>query len=403
MEKSISRFTKIGCAAVVGMVFSHCQLGRAGWSVNVSATTGQGTVTVKITSATGVTNIVKTPFMTNPSAAINKKTNTTFAAEGLLPAGGNTNTYVQVQAFASFRTSIQATNVAGDIGDSDDLVQFVIPRSACASAAVEIQPIQTNANSITFQYRAKLSDEGSAVLLSVTNTVTGQQKYVVLLVGPYDNTDTNSCEGTITVTGNLTNLNLVLDGHTSTLPFYVTCPPDDIVLGCGSALPTNYPPAAVTSSLPYTLTYDPLPNQLVFGVTNIVTVTARDINGCAVNCQFKVYRQAINFDGFDSPISGADASGGRCDTPLRTFRLGNVVPVKFAMSCNGVPITSGVSPRIKIQNCNGSDPTWGLFEIFNNEWHSNIDSTIIGTAGTYIITAVLPDASEHSVVVKYKR
>ena len=73
------------------------------------------------------------------------------------------------------------------------------------------------------------------------------------------------------------------------------------------------------------------------------------------------------------------------------------------MSCNGVPITSGVPPRIKIQNCNGSDPTWGLFEIFNNEWHFNIDSTIIGTAGTYIITAVLPDASEHSVVVKYKR
>ena len=407
MEKSIRRFTRIGCAVVLGMVFCHYQLARAGWSVSVGAIDGKGTVTVKVTSHTGPTNKITTPYLANPSAAINQQSNNiVFSTRGALPSGADPRTYVQVQAFASFRTSIQSTNFASDIGDSEntDLLQYIIPRSACAGSDVEIVPINVGPNSITFQYKAKLSDEGSAVLLRVVDTVTGQQKYVALLVGPYDNTvPSNNCEGTITVNGNVNQLNMLLDGTTSTLPFSITCPPDDIVLGCGSALPTNYAPAAVTSSLPYTLTYDPLPNQLVFGVTNIVTVTARDINGCTVDCQFKVYRQAINFDGFDSPISGADATGGSCGAPLRTFRLGNVVPVKFAMSCNGVPITSGVPPRIRIQNCNGSSPYLGLFEVFNSEWHFNIDSTVIGTAGKYTITAILPDASEHSVVLQYKR
>ena len=114
MEKSIRRFTKLGCAVIVGLVISYCQLARGGWSVNVNATTGQGTVTVKVTSVTGVVTNKTTPFMLNPSAAINKKTNILFAAEAPLPAGGNPGTYVQVQAFALYKTSIQATNVAGD-------------------------------------------------------------------------------------------------------------------------------------------------------------------------------------------------------------------------------------------------------------------------------------------------
>jgi hypothetical protein len=407
MDRSIRKFTGIGCAIVVGLLISHHQLARAGWSVNVGFTTGQGTVTVKITSATGVVSSKTTPFMLNPSAAINQKSNFLFAVTNSLPAGANPGTYVQVRGAAFGKTSIQSTNVAGDIGDSDELLPFIIPTSACASAAVEIETIKTNANSVTFQYRAKLSDEGSAMLLRVVETNSLQQiqqKYLVLLVGPYDNTDPNSCEGTITVTGNLENMGFLLDGHTSTLPFSIKCP-DDMVLGCDAGALTTYaPPAEVTSSLPYTLTYDPPPNMLLFGVTNIVTASATDINGCTVSCQFKVYRQPIDFDGFDSPIGGADATGGSCASPLRTFRLGNVVPVKFAMSCNGVLITGGVPPTIEIQGCAGnSTPYVGLFEIFNNAWHFNIDSTIIGAPGKYIVTAVLPDGSRHSVVFQYKR
>src|SRR6266496_1730956 len=353
MEKSIGRFTRIAYAVVVGMVISHCQMARAGWTVtNMNWSRGTGTVIVKVTSASGdVTNVTTGPLVIlNPSATINKQSNFVFAATGSLPLHADARTYVQVRASANYQTSIQSTNLAGDIGDSDDLVQFVTPSSACAGSNVEIIPIQTTANSITFQYKAKLSDAGSAVLLRVIDIVTGKQKYMILLVGPYDNT-ASDCEGTITVTGDPDNLNMLLDGHTSTLPFNITCPPD-MVLGC-SAPSTYDPPAVATGDTgPFTITYDKLPSQLVLGA-NVVTATATDINGCTVSCQFNVFRQSlINFDGFFSPIDGPSTSGDPlpCGTPLRTFKLGNVVPVKFKMTCDGQDVTSGI-PSITIQNC----------------------------------------------------
>ena len=414
MEKSISRFTRIGCAVVVGLVFSYCQLARGGWSVSVGATSGKGTVTVKVTSrtstSTNVTTVTTPAFTLNPSAAINKQSNFVFTATGLLPLNADPRTYVQVRASSNWVTSIQSTNFSNDIGDSEntDLLQYIIPRSACAGSSVEILPIQVSANSITFQYKATLSDEGSAVLLRIIDTVTGQQKYVVLLVGPYDNTGPNNCEGTITVNGNLNQLNMLLDGTTSTLPFSITCP-GDMVLDCSAS--TYDPPAVATGDTgPFTVTYDPPANQLVPGVTTNVTATARDINGCTVSCQFRAYRQPINFDGFFSPIGGADATGGSCPpgTPLRTFKLGNVVPVKFKMSCNGVPVTSG-TPTITIQNCPGTRAFnyLGPFQLVNDEWHFNIDSTVIGTgapfAGNYTITATLPDGSQHFTVLNFKK
>ncbi len=407
MDKSLRRFTRTACAIVFGMVVSYCQLVRGGYSVNVSATTGQGTVTVKVISATGVTNTAKTAFMKFPNAAINQQTNLTFSVTNALPSGSDPRTYVQVQAFTNFITSAQSTNYSGDFADASntDLLQFIIPKSACASSAVDVVPIQVGADFITFQYKAKLSDEGSAVLLQVVDTGTGQQKYVVLLVGPYDNTAPGNCEGTITVHGNLDQLNLLLDGTTGTLPFSITCPGDQ-VLACGAALPASYdPPAVATGDTgPFTITYNPAPSDLVLGVTNIVTATATDKNGCTVSCQFKVYRQAIDFQGFDAPINpDATLGNGTCQAPLRTYRLGNVVPVKFAMSCNGVPVVGGTPPQIRITNCNGTPTYSGTFTFFNNEWHFNIDSSIIGAAGKYTITAVLPDGSEHSVVLQYKR
>ncbi len=408
MEKSIRWFTRIGWVLAVGMVISHCQLARAGYSVNVGISTGSGTVTAMVISNTGVTNRAKTSFLKNPSAAINQQTNLTFNTTNALPSGADPRTFVQVQAFANSVTSVQSTNYSGDFADSEntDLLQFIIPRSACASSAVDIVPIQVGADFITFQYKAKLSDEGSAVLLQVIDSVTLQQKYVVLLVGPYDNTGPDNCEGTITVHGNLDQLNLLLDGTTGTLPFSISCP-GDMVFDCATT-PVYNPLAVVTGTTgPFTVTYDPPASQLVPGVSTTVTATAKDANGCTVSCQFKALRQPITFVGFDAPISGADASGGSCASPLRTFKLGNVVPVKFAMSCNGVLITGGVPPTIRIQSCtsgpNPPPPYLGVFEVFNNEWHFNIDSTVIGAAGKYIVTAVLPDASEHSVVLQYKR
>ena len=415
--KQTSKTIQAAVGLLTILLVSYSPSARAGWSVSVGKN-GIGTVQVKVSNACGST-VIKTPYVQDPSATINQQSNffifttnffiiTTnifvFTTNRPLPACASPETYVQVRASSNYVTSIQSKTGNGDTNDSDEVLQFVIPRSACASGDVEVIPILITSTSVTFHYIAKLSDEGSAVLLRVVDSETGQQRYVVLLTGPSDNT-ANPCDGTFTVTGDPEKLNLLVDGNTSTLPFSIACP-GDMVIGCGAAPPATYnPPAVATGDTgPFTVTYDRLPNQLAFGVTNTVTATARDTNGCTVKCQFKVYRQAMSFYGFDAPISGADATGGSCDAPLRIFKLGNVVPVKFAVTCGGVPVTSGVPPSIKIQNCSSNAvPYVGLFELFNNEWHFNIDSTVIGTAGKYTLTAMLPDGSQHSAVIQYKR
>jgi len=403
--KTTSRLIPPTIALLTLLLINSSQPARAGWSVNVGLN-GSGTVQVKISNACG-TNTIKTPFMAFPSAAINRQSNNiVFSTNGLLPACASSQTYVQVQATNNYKTTIKSFTGPGDANDNDDLLQFVIPRSACASGDVDVIPIMVTNNAVTFHYIARLSDEGTAILLRVIDATTGQERYVVLVTGPYDNTG-QPCEGTFTVFGDPTKLNLLVDGNTSTLPFSIACP-GDMVIPCGSGPLTAYNPPAVPSGVtgPFTVTYNPPPNQIVLGVTNTVTATATDTNGCTVSCQFNVYVQPINFTGFYSPIAGADATGGSCQVPLRTFKLGNVVPVKFDMSCNGAPVTSG-SPTITIQSCTGNFLFNGPFQLINNQWHFNIDSTVIGTggnfAGVYRVTANLPDGSQHSAYIQYKR
>jgi len=392
-------------ALLTALLINYSPSARAGWSVNVGVN-GSGTVQVKVSNACG-TNTIKTPFMAFPSAAINRQSNNiVFSTNGLLPACASSQTYVQVQATNNYKTTIKSFTGPGDANDNDDLLQFVIPRSACASGDVEVIPVMVTNNAVTFHYIARLSDEGTAILLRVIDATTGQERYVVLVTGPYDNTG-QPCEGTFTVFGDPGKLNLLVDGNTSTLPFSIACP-GDMIIPCGSGPLTAYNPPAVPSGPtgPFTVTYNPTPDQLVLGVTNVVTATATDTNGCTVSCQFNVFVQPITFDGFFSPIAGADATGGSCQAPLRTFKLGNVVPVKFDLVCNGQPFVGGL-PTITIQSCTGNFFFNGPFTLVNNEWHFNIDSTVIGTvggfAGVYKVTANLPDGSHHSAYIQYKR
>jgi hypothetical protein len=403
--KVMSKVIPPTMALLTILLLNYSPTARAGWSVNVGVN-GSGTVQVKVSNACG-TNTIKTPFMAFPSAAINRQSNNiVFSTNGLLPACASSQTYVQVQATNNYKTTIKSFTGPGDSNDNDDLLQFVIPRSACASGDVEVIPVMVTNNAVTFHYIARLSDEGTAILLRVIDAITGQERYVVLVTGPYDNTG-QPCEGTFTVFGDPTKLTLLVDGNTSTLPFSIACP-GDMIIPCGTGPLTAYNPPAVPSGVtgPFTVTYNPPPNQLVLGVTNTVTATATDTNGCTVSCQFNVFVQPITFDGFFSPIGGADATGGSCQAPLRTFKLGNVIPVKFDMTCNGAPVTSG-NPTITIQSCTGNFLFQGPFQLVNNEWHFNIDSTVIGTggnfAGVYKVTANLPDGSQHSAYIQYKR
>src|SRR5262249_5544182 len=143
-------------------------------------------------------------------------------------------------------------------------------------------------------------------------------------------------------------------GKQSTCSFTVTRPsacqptivcPNDISVPCSAERLVP-----VTFSVSATDTCDPAPvvttsiasgSGFPAGVTT-VTAMARDFTGGQSTCSFSVTRDPLGFDGFAAPIGGADATGGGFDAPVRTFKLGSVIPVKFTASCGGSAVTTGV-------------------------------------------------------------
>lgn len=125
-----------------------------------------------------------------------------------------------------------------------------------------------------------------------------------------------------------------------------------------------------------------------------------------------VYR----FDGFLAPVGGADATGGSFDKPVRTFKLGSTVPVKFKVSCSGAAVKDDAHALQVIQYNNettAAEPidatptdaatTGNQFKLTGDEWHFNLDTKATGmTTGTWQLKATLSDGSTHLVWVALK-
>jgi hypothetical protein len=151
-----------------------------------------------------------------------------------------------------------------------------------------------------------------------------------------------------------------------------------------------------------------------------VDVTATDIHTNTATCQFTVTRTAsCQFTGFLPPIDGADATGGSFADPLRAFKLGSTIPVKFRLSCGGVPNSTGVHTLQAIKYSSGttSDPaidatptdavtTGNQFRVTDaasGEWHFNLSTQSGFSKGTWKLVATLSDGSQHEVWIEVKK
>jgi hypothetical protein len=118
---------------------------------------------------------------------------------------------------------------------------------------------------------------------------------------------------------------------------------------------------------------------------------------------------AIGFVGFLPPIGGADASGGSFADPLRAFKLGSTIPVKFQASQCGNLLLTGVHTlqAVKFSSATDSDPaidatptdaatTGNQFRLADGEWHFNLSTAGLST-GTWKLIATLSDGSLHEV------
>ena len=147
--------------------------------------------------------------------------------------------------------------------------------------------------------------------------------------------------------------------------------------------------------------------QVIYRVTDAAGNTATATRTVKV-----VYR----FDGFLPPIGGADGTGGSFDKPLRTFKLGSTIPVKFKISCGGAAVKDGAHTLqvIKYNNATtASEPvdatptdaatTGNQFRLVGDEWHFNLDTKATGmTTGTWQLKATLSDGSVHIVWIALK-
>jgi hypothetical protein len=148
----------------------------------------------------------------------------------------------------------------------------------------------------------------------------------------------------------------------------------------------------------------------------VVTCTATDASGNQSSCTFTVTRAPLDFTGFLSPVGGADTTGGSFANPLRTFKMGSTVPVKFAASCGGAPVLTGTHTLQAIKysdatsagtpldaTARDSATTGDQFRLADGHWQFNLDTKGTGmSAGIWQLVATVSDGSQHMVWIQLK-
>ena len=126
------------------------------------------------------------------------------------------------------------------------------------------------------------------------------------------------------------------------------------------------------------------------------------------------------FNGFYSPIGGSveNYTGGSFANPLRAFKLGSTVPVKFGATWlnGGAALITGIHTlqAIKYSSATDSEPpidatptdaatTGNEFRLTSTDWHFNLSTKGGFSIGKWLLIATLQDGSKHSVWITIKK
>jgi hypothetical protein len=136
-----------------------------------------------------------------------------------------------------------------------------------------------------------------------------------------------------------------------------------------------------------------------------------------------VITTAYCFSGFLSPIGGSveAGNGGSFADPVRAFKLGSTIPVKFILnswngSTCGAVVTTGIHTLQAFKYSNTTDADFAInatptdaattgnqFRLTGTEWHFNLSTKSGFTQGTWLLKATLLDGSEKTVWVTMKK
>ena len=126
---------------------------------------------------------------------------------------------------------------------------------------------------------------------------------------------------------------------------------------------------------------------------------------------------ALGFNGFLSPIGGADATGGDSAHAIRTVKLGSTLPVKFiAYGNGGTPWLTGIhtirvikysstitSEQVIEVSATDAATTGNQFRLTDGQWHFNMSTKSGFSQGTWKIVATLEDGTEHYAWIEFKK
>jgi sugar lactone lactonase YvrE len=149
--------------------------------------------------------------------------------------------------------------------------------------------------------------------------------------------------------------------------------------------------------------------------TDLGTFASAGLNG-PVFIVVQASAPPFDFAGFLPPIGGADDSGGSFLNPLRRFKVGSVIPVKFVISSSEGLVLDGEHTLqvIKYSSATTFGPPLAAipqdvaspgnqFRLSDGQWQFNLDTKATGmSAGIWQFVATLSDASQHSVWIQLK-
>ncbi len=167
----------------------------------------------------------------------------------------------------------------------------------------------------------------------------------------------------------------------------------------------------VNARIPFTLVQNAINCDGIPGPVTNVGAGSTNVSFTAISNTLQVKVCCFTFVGFLPPV-GPEVASPCSFPPSATSNFGNTIPFKFQLFLNNAVVNNAVA-LISAQRCDGqplqvdlgqgSVPTNQFrFDPSGNQYVFNLATSVLPSAGTWLITVSINDGSKHQVLIGLK-